>query len=62
MVIKAFEIEDEIEFVEAYARQLMSKYADKWTWKNDNTLSVKEYSISGLCQKCQDEVFGSDSL
>ena len=30
--------------------------------KFNNTLSVKEYSISGLCQKCQDEVFGSDSL
>ena len=22
-------------------------------------LSYKEYKISGLCQKCQDEVFGS---
>ena len=29
--------------------------------KEDNfrdELSKKEYSISGLCQKCQDEVFG----
>jgi len=23
-----------------------------------DALSEKEYSISGLCQKCQDEVFG----
>jgi hypothetical protein len=23
-----------------------------------DNLSVKEYSISGLCQKCQDETFG----
>lgn len=23
-------------------------------------LSKKEYTISGLCQKCQDKVFGSD--
>ena len=23
-----------------------------------NTLSHKEYQISGLCQKCQDSVFG----
>lgn len=25
--------------------------------KFDDELSVKEYSISGMCQKCQDEVF-----
>ena len=24
-----------------------------------DTLSRKEYKISGLCQKCQDEVFGA---
>ena len=24
-------------------------------------LSVKEYKISGLCQKCQDETFGEGS-
>lgn len=23
-------------------------------------LSAREYKISGLCQKCQDEMFGSD--
>lgn len=23
-----------------------------------NTLSVKEYGISGICQKCQDDIFG----
>lgn len=23
-----------------------------------DTLSLKEYSISGLCQKCQDRIFG----
>jgi len=23
-----------------------------------DTLSKKEYSISGMCQKCQDEIFG----
>lgn len=23
-------------------------------------LSAREYTISGLCQKCQDETFGSD--
>jgi len=26
--------------------------------KFDDALSRKEYSISGLCQKCQDAVFG----
>ena len=25
-----------------------------------NELSAKEYHISGLCQKCQDNVFGED--
>lgn len=25
-----------------------------------NRLSIKEYSISGMCQSCQDEVFGKD--
>jgi len=25
-----------------------------------NEISVKEYLISGLCQKCQDSVFGKD--
>ena len=23
-----------------------------------NNVSIKEYHISGLCQKCQDEIFG----
>ena len=25
------------------------------------TASMKEFQISGLCQKCQDKVFGSDN-
>jgi len=25
-----------------------------------NALSQKEYMISGMCQKCQDSVFGAD--
>ena len=25
-----------------------------------NSISVQEYRISGLCQNCQDEVFGKD--
>lgn len=25
-----------------------------------NTISQKEFEISGMCQKCQDEVFGED--
>ena len=25
-----------------------------------NALSKREFQISGLCQKCQDEVFGDD--
>ena len=26
-----------------------------------NVLSLKEFGISGLCQSCQNEVFGSDN-
>lgn len=25
-----------------------------------NEISVKEYKQSGICQKCQDEIFGED--
>jgi hypothetical protein len=25
-----------------------------------NDISIKEYTISGFCQKCQDETFGVD--
>ena len=25
-----------------------------------NELSVKEFTISGMCQKCQDDIFGKD--
>jgi len=25
-----------------------------------NDLSIREYNISGMCQACQDSVFGSD--
>jgi len=25
-----------------------------------NELSIKEYSISGMCQECQDNIFGID--
>lgn len=28
------------------------------TFRND--LSVKEFQISGMCQKCQDSIFGKD--
>lgn len=31
------------------------KTVDTSTFRN--TLSLKEYNISGLCQECQDEVF-----
>jgi hypothetical protein len=33
---------------------------DAWIYEEDfrDPLSKKEYSISGMCQKCQDSVFG----
>ena len=29
--------------------------------KFNDELSKKEYTISGMCQKCQDEIFGEDA-
>lgn len=29
-------------------------------WDFENELSLKEFSISGLCQRCQDKMFGKD--
>lgn len=28
--------------------------------KFDDAVSLKEYTISGLCQECQDSIFGGD--
>lgn len=33
-------------------------YGGKEAFKDD--LSMREYMLSGLCQKCQDSVFGTD--
>ena len=30
------------------------------TNKFRNELSLKEFTISGMCQKCQDKIFGKD--
>jgi len=37
-------------------------FCNKDIWEKDfrNALSLKEYRISGLCQTCQDEMFGKD--
>ena len=33
---------------------------DKESFRNE--ISKKEFKISGLCQKCQDNIFGKDNL
>lgn len=45
--------------------------AEQWPWPNSqipaagfflfrNEISAKEYYLSGMCQACQDDVFGKD--
>jgi hypothetical protein len=35
-------------------------FCNKEVGKFRNALSKKEYEISGLCQECQDDMFGKD--
>ncbi len=62
---KSAEVESAIDAMNPAGRKRKeSIQADICTWCGKpakefrNPLSKKEYTISGLCQKCQDEVFG----
>lgn len=48
--------EKEVRLVENSVCPACCKPIDMLNFKDD--LSCKEFSISGLCQKCQDEIFG----
>lgn len=52
----------DIVFPEQYARKLamLCPFCDNAIGIGDfrDPLSLREYEISGLCQECQDEVFG----
>ncbi len=46
----------EVELVESGICPFCNKHVDWSDFEDD--LSVKEFKISGLCQACQDEIFG----
>lgn len=57
-IMRAAGFEKEVEMVKNYICPACHKPIDvSWTAFRDD-LSRKEYKISGMCQKCQDEVFG----
>jgi Zn-dependent M32 family carboxypeptidase len=57
-IMKALGFDKEVEKVESGACPFCSKKIDMKDFRNE--LSVREYKISGLCQNCQDKMFGSD--
>lgn len=55
--MKALGFTKEVELVENNQCPICKQHINgKTDFKNE--LSWKEYKISGLCQKCQDEIFG----
>ena len=56
-IMKQIGFKNEVTLIEAGLCPFCSKKIDmKEEFRDD--LSLTEYSISGLCQKCQDEMFG----
>ena len=56
-IMKKMGFEEEVKKVEEKRCPFCDKLIDIETeFRND--LSIKEYVISGLCQNCQDEMFG----
>lgn len=56
-MLKLFGFNKEVENVEKGSCPFCSKQIDPETEYRDE-LSKKEYGISGMCQKCQDRIFG----
>ena len=48
----------EVEKVEQGLCPTCSKPIDKSKFRNE--ISLKEFRISGMCQECQDSIFGKD--
>ena len=57
-MMKSFGFDEQIELVENNICPFCKKQVDMADFRND--ISLKEYNISGLCQKCQDNFFGID--
>lgn len=47
---------EQVKKVEAGNCPMCGKLIDRTTFKDD--LSLKEFRISGMCQACQDDIFG----
>ncbi len=54
--MRAFGFDKEVEAVQAGKCPFCGKQIDPNEFRD--ALSKKEYTISGLCQNCQDEMFG----
>ncbi len=57
-IMKAAGFGKQVEDVKAHKCPLCGRTINVDEFRDD--LSRKEYRISGLCQMCQDEVFGGD--
>ena len=49
---------EEVRRIEAGKCPLCNEFIDPTAFRTDN--DIKEFNISGLCQSCQDEVFGKE--
>lgn len=54
-IMKYFGFSEEVKLVEENRCPFCKLFIDKNSFTDE--LSVKEYKISGLCQKCQDDFF-----
>jgi len=57
-IMKTVGFEKEVKAVENKQCPMCSKKIDISKFRDK--LSLKEYEVGGLCQDCQDEIFGSD--
>jgi len=57
-IMKLTGFSDFVDAVESGKCPTCNKPIDATTFRND--ISLKEFKISGMCQKCQDNIFGRD--
>ena len=57
-IMKQLGFSDFVNAVESNKCPTCSKPIDATTFRND--ISFKEFELSGMCQKCQDNIFGED--
>lgn len=57
-IMKSLGFENEVQEVELGNCPLCHTTINISDFRNE--ISVKEYKISGMCQKCQDNIFGVD--